>query len=82
MACDTFEVLVGAEQFEASRDARLGDDTVDRAAHGDASAPKPAIETSGRDMPVDVKREKRKPKEQIPRPHEVTIGAKALQHLG
>jgi len=82
MACNTGEVLVGAEQFEASRDACLGDDTVDRAAHGDASAPKPAIETSGRDMPVDVKREERKPEEQIPGSHEVAIGAKTLQHLG
>lgn len=31
------EVLVGAEQFEARRDAGLGDDAVDGAAYGDAS---------------------------------------------
>jgi len=79
MACNTGEVLVGAEQLEARRDARLGDDAVDRPAHGDASVPQPTIETGGLDMPVNVERQERKPEQHIPRLREVAIGTKTCK---
>ena len=82
MSCDSGEVLVRGEQLDAGRYARLGNDAVDRAAHGDASAPEPAIKTSGGDVPVDVQREDREPKQQVSCPQEVVIGTESLQHFG
>ena len=60
VACDGGEVLLGAQQFDAGRDASLRNDAVDGAPQGDASAPKSPMEPRSGNMSVRVEREDRK----------------------